>query len=337
MAEDRKDGKKMTKAEFTYRGLLKAFPRPGGEGAHAAFFKAGVLGFKAGIDEDRIVADTLAAVPPGGRPLREGEVEQGVRAGFGAAARRAAGLPDETVCRPAGKPKVPKDAIARIVNAFGGPTADDIAAKSPVPVLGVPDRDSAALALSELYSPGEYLYIGGHNWPGKPGETVRQVQDWIAALASGGPAWPHIVPNPLTGRAAPTKAGGSPTYRGDNCVASFRYAVVESDSLPLEHQIAFWLWADLPVEALVLSGGKSIHGWVRVDCADKAEWDAQVEGDLFPNYLEPLGADPTCKTDARLSRLPGYDRSAEGPDKQGNARGVQRLLWLAPGGGKVRA
>lgn len=332
MGEAKAKEKKMPKSEFTYRSLLKAFPRPGGEGAHTAFFKAGVLGFKAGIDEDRIVADTEAAVPTGGRSLKEGEVAQGVRAGFRAAARKAAGLPDETVCRSTGRPKVPKDAMAMIVNRFGGPTIDDIAAKSPVPVLDVEARDHAALAVRELYSPGEYLYIGGSDWPGVPGDSIRQAQDWLKVLSDRGPAWPHIIPNPLTGRTAPTKAGNRQTYRGDNCVASFRYAVVESDSLPLEQQIAFWLWADLPVETLVLSGGKSIHGWVRVDCADKAEWDVQVEGDLFPNYLEPLGADPACKTDARLSRLPGYDRSVEGAGKC-----VQRLLWLAPGGGKVRA
>ena len=337
MGEAKTKEKKMTKAEFTYRSLLKAFPRPGGEGAHAAFFKAGVLGFKAGIDEDQIVADTEASVPSGGRSLKEGEVGQGVRAGFRAAARKAAGLPDETVCRPFGKPKVPKDAMVMIVNRFGGPTVDDIAAKSPVPVLDVEARDQAALLLTELYGLGEYLYIGGHDWPGRPGDTIRQVQDWLKILPAKGPAWPHIIPNPLTGRTAPTKGDGKPTYRGDNCIADFRYAVVESDSLPLEQQVAFWLWADLPVEALVLSGGKSIHGWVRVDCKDKAEWEAQVEGDLFPNYFEPLGADANCKTDARLSRLPGYDRSVEGPDKYGNVRGIQRLLWLAPGGGKVRA
>jgi hypothetical protein len=117
------------------------------------------------------------------------------------------------------------------------------------------------------------------------------------------------------------KDGSGTTLRGDGCVACFRHAVVEMDGASLEDQLAFWSWAALPVRALILSGGKSIHGWVDVGCSGALEWGLEVSGRLFPEYLIPLGCDPACSNAARVSRLPGHLRADKGA--------VQKLIWLS--------
>jgi hypothetical protein len=134
----------------------------------------------------------------------------------------------------------------------------------------------------------------------------------------------------LTGSAALKKTGEGETLRGDGNVASHRFAIAESDSLSLEEQCAFWMGCpSLPVAALIFSGSKSIHAWLRVDCADAADWDRRIAGELFPGFLVPLRMDASCKNQARLSRMPGFYRT----DK--NA--VQRLIYLAPEGKAVSA
>ena len=87
----------------------------------------------------------------------------------------------------------------------------------------------------------------------------------------------------------------------------------------------------LPVRALILSAGKSIHAWVDVDCADAAEWEREVNGVLFPKFLVPLGCDPSCRNRSRLSRMPGYTRPADSK----SPGGMQRLIWLSPEGKAV--
>ena len=118
------------------------------------------------------------------------------------------------------------------------------------------------------------------------------------------------------------------SLRADSCVAEYRFAVVEFDSIPIEKQYAFWactIQNNFPVAALVHSGGKSIHGWVRVNCKNIDEWRTRVEDELFTNLLVPLGADKMCRNPSRMSRMPGHFRSDKGQ--------WQRLLYLNPEGG----
>ena len=97
--------------------------------------------------------------------------------------------------------------------------------------------------------------------------------------------------------------------------------------MPLEQQICFWAGVPLPVAAVIHSGGKSLHGWVRIDAENSEEWEREVEGKLF-DILQPLGADGACRNEARLSRMPGHFRVEK--------RERQRLLYLAPQGRAVQ-
>ena len=83
----------------------------------------------------------------------------------------------------------------------------------------------------------------------------------------------------------------------------------------------------VPVAALIASGGKSIHAWIRVDCTDRKEWKELVKGRLYRDVFIPLGADPACSNPSRKSRLPGVVRPGGG---------WQEILFLNPQGGSVQ-
>jgi hypothetical protein len=80
------------------------------------------------------------------------------------------------------------------------------------------------------------------------------------------------------------------------------------------------------VVALLDSGGKSIHGWIRIDAENAGQWEERVEVKLF-DILTAVGADKACKNESRLSRMPGHFRSEKGR--------WQRLIYLNPVGGPV--
>ena len=92
-------------------------------------------------------------------------------------------------------------------------------------------------------------------------------------------------------------------------VTDFRYALVESDSLPVEKQNAIIRELELPVAAMVHSGGKSIHAVVRIEAAGYEEYRNRVDY-LYDvckkNGLEP---DRQNRNPSRLSRMPGILRN----------------------------
>lgn len=94
----------------------------------------------------------------------------------------------------------------------------------------------------------------------------------------------------------------------DENVTDYRYALVESDSVPIEKQNAILRKLELPIAMLVYSGGKSLHAIVRVDAVDYSEYRKRVDY-LFDvcekNGLHPDGAN---RNPSRLSRMPGVMR-----------------------------
>ncbi|HPT27329.1 MAG TPA: hypothetical protein PLZ95_12985 [Bryobacteraceae bacterium] len=194
---------------------------------------------------------------------------------------------------------------------------------SPVRIDGEPGPNDALALIDALYPRDANLFCGE-----RYGTTVRAAGEWRDRFARGEPLPPHIIPNPLCGREVPNpKDDGKPSARCDEAVVGFRYATAEFDGMDKADQLAFWWgFASAPIVALIDSGGKSIHAWLRVDCSDRATWEREVEGTLFGKVLIPLGCDPQCRNEARLSRLPGHFR------REKNA--WQRLLYLNPEGGR---
>lgn len=172
-----------------------------------------------------------------------------------------------------------------------------------------------------------FLQEDGKARPYGPGQTksrdqwVRHVQEQgIPASLAG--VW--LRPNPCQ----PVGSGKDGAVT-DSDVVAHRFVLLESDSIPLNLQLALFAgWKLLPIVAVILSGGKSAHAWVRLDAGNAKEYSETVRRLL--TALAPFGIDPKNKNPSRLSRMPSAQRTFGAEDS-----GVQQLLWLNPGKGKL--
>jgi hypothetical protein len=180
-----------------------------------------------------------------------------------------------------------------------------------------PEEDSWRF-LNIMFDSTDLIFIGDRHEAGLIGENIRTAAEWIEFFQNGGTAGPFILINPLSGEPAPRKNGDGETYRGDGCIAACRYALGEFDNLSFEDQVAFWTGAKLPIKALVHSGGKSVHAWLKVDMPDADAWDREIRDKLYRRALIPIGVDSACQNPARLARLPGCRRGDQ----------WQRLLYF---------
>jgi len=106
-------------------------------------------------------------------------------------------------------------------------------------------------------------------------------------------------------------------------VTVFRFALIECDAVPLELQLSLLAKLSLPIAAILTSGGRSLHAWVRIDAANADEFRRDVSRMLA--LLANLGVDGKNKNPARLSRLPGVVRQIGA-----HGDGRQRLYYLNP-------
>lgn len=95
---------------------------------------------------------------------------------------------------------------------------------------------------------------------------------------------------------------------GNTNVTAYRFALVESDTMPLDAQYRMYRKLNLPIAAMVTSGGKSIHAIVHIDAANAVEYRDRVE--MLYTILANKGmvVDTQNKNPSRLSRLPGCSR-----------------------------
>lgn len=163
-----------------------------------------------------------------------------------------------------------------------------------VPSKGVYDRTAAELIASVRKHPDDL------------GATVG---DWKPQVG----AWIRF--NPLDG------AG----VKNEN-VTRFRYALVESDTLPVAEQDILYRKLELPVAALVHSGGKSLHAIVHVDAENYDEYRKRVE--FLYDFLEKNGltVDKQNRNPSRLSRMPGVTRN--GNRQYLAATNIGRKSWV---------
>ena len=94
-------------------------------------------------------------------------------------------------------------------------------------------------------------------------------------------------------------------------VTEYRYALVESDKIPVEQQNGIMHELQLPIAALVFTGGKSLHAIVRVDAGNYDEYRKRV--DFLYNVCDKNGlkVDRNNKNPSRLSRMPGVMRNGK--------------------------
>lgn len=108
-------------------------------------------------------------------------------------------------------------------------------------------------------------------------------------------------------------------------VTEYRYALVESDTLPLEQQEKLIRDLELPVACLVSSGKKSVHAIVHIDAGTYTEYRQRVQYLYEICKQRGLEIDPQNKNPARLSRMPGVMRN--GRRQQLLATNIGKADW----------
>lgn len=206
-------------------------------------------------------------------------------------------------------------------------TMEEFSARSPVKLSSSPE--DAVAAFTALYAPSEYVNIitkytlndKGKANPSGSGKSLPR-DEWIEWFkskgipASAAGAWIRMNPclQEGTGKDGAIK---------DCDVTAYRFMLIESDSLPVELQISLYAVLKLPVAALIVSGAKSIHAWIKLDAPDSESYDTSVLRIL--TAMAPFGFDQSNKNPSRLSRLPGAFRVI-GAVKDG----FQELFYLNP-------
>lgn len=142
-----------------------------------------------------------------------------------------------------------------------------------------------------------------------PDDLGATIGDWKPDAG----AWIRF--NPLDGNGV----------KNDN-ITGFRYALVESDTLPIAEQDIVFRKLELPIAALVHSGGKSLHAIVRVDADDYEEYRKRVT--FLYDFLEKNGVsiDKQNRNPSRLSRMPGVTRN--GNRQYLVATNIGRKSWV---------
>jgi len=308
------------RARDQYAEALAILPPSGGGGCHAALLGVANRGRIAGLKPERVFDDLRARVR-GTRDVTNEEIMAAVNKAFVSDLKAPA---RERRARPRVNGTAARD---RIIKAGAGTTMTGILERSPVAIDWPADQDAARFLL-HMYRPDELVFLGDDKGVGSLGGSIRPAIEWVERFACAHVIpYPKIMANPLTGQIGLTK-NGAESYRADSCVSAHRYVICEFDQISLDEQSAFWAACPrLPVAAIIFSGKKSLHAWVRVDCTNKNEWEAEIENKLFPEILVPLGLDGACKNESRLSRLPGHIRSDTGLR--------QHLVYLCPQGKAV--
>lgn len=178
-------------------------------------------------------------------------------------------------------------------------------------------RNELAAYIDALFEPDEYVaYVTSYSKkerdgvvklvPGDRGVYARTAQNIRDALKSGmenalgtlydeSGAWIRF--NPLDGHGV-----------GNANVTAFRHCLVESDETEPATVKAVVEQLNLPVSAMVYSGGKSMHVIVKVDAKDSDEYRKRVEKVYSVCEKSGVSVDKANKNPSRLSRMPGVTR-----------------------------
>ena len=191
------------------------------------------------------------------------------------------------------------------------------------------------LFLQTIYEPNDYVgYVTNDAWQTTDGKWVpskgvyyRTAEELIASL--------HRYPDDLGATVGDWKPEAGAWIRfnaldGDGVrnenVISYKYALVESDSMPIDEQIAMYRKLELPIAALVHSGNKSVHAIVHVDASSIEEYRKRVTYlyDFLANHR--VKVDTQNRNPSRLSRMPGVTRN--GQHQKLIAVNVGRKSWV---------
>lgn len=186
-------------------------------------------------------------------------------------------------------------------------------------------KDDFIQALQAAFLPDELVAVCDARW-----QEDRWVPD--AAMIKSRTQWEkHHAKRPIdlicsTGGGAYIGINPISTLQGgrknDN-IHAYRHVLAEFDDGDPDEQRRVLETSGLPITLIVTSGKRSIHGWIRVDAANKQEWDERRD-----QIFAQLKCDPKNNDPARVSRCPGVLREVDG------VRVLQALLATQIGPGE---
>ena len=319
-----------------YRAALATF-QPGAtwDGLKSLTFWA----VAAGLSADDVITDARAQGVTG----RDADIRRGIETArrkvdawnAAHADRRTA----RTAYRPKQKPTPPKPsrAVEDCVEAGRRglcTTSGALMSLSPVDVRRMDAAEQRRAQLAAMFDRPDLrdLPVGiaprSGAWIPRAGHDFMSVADWLADGTRLARAGELVKINPFTG-ASDERGDGKPHLATVATVAAFAHALLEFDDMPLSDQCAFWYGAitlyRLPVVALVYSGGKSIHGVVRVDCASRAEFDKAAD---LARRTFATSPNPSMRLDVQSLALPIAGARLAGCVRA-DTRRAQRLLYVA--------
>ncbi|HPA19499.1 MAG TPA: AAA family ATPase [Verrucomicrobiae bacterium] len=184
----------------------------------------------------------------------------------------------------------------------------------PAAAAALPEAREGLMAtylhFETAYGPEEQVAVcvgsmgeDGRDHPAGAGQT-RTRDEWLALLASGIDPWPREPGAGVFVRINPMLAGG----KTDSDVAAFRHALLEWDDLPIERQWPIIRHSRIPCTAVINSGGRSLHAWVRVDAKGAEEYRERVAA--LHEFFADCAPCAKNKNPSRFSRLAGVARGA---------------------------
>jgi len=190
-----------------------------------------------------------------------------------------------------------------------------IGGEPAAPVLGRrPEWETADMPefLQSLFRPGELISYNvdakldadGRWKPDGYGIRGRLLETFLTGESAASIVSPHteagawVRLNPMDGKGI-----------ADKNVKDYRHALVESDSMPVEAQLALINKLRLPCAAIVHSGGKSIHAVVKIEAGGDLDlYRARVKRLYGVLAAHGMAVDGHNGNPSRLSRLPGVKR-----------------------------
>lgn len=94
-------------------------------------------------------------------------------------------------------------------------------------------------------------------------------------------------------------------------VTEYRYALVESDGMEIEKQVAIYKKLEIPCACIINSGGKSAHAIVRVFASSLEEYRKRVDFLYEVCANNGLPVDKQNRNPSRYSRMPGVMRDGK--------------------------
>lgn len=264
---------------------LRALPGPGGTHRWLAQVASGlrhVLSADRCFTFQRECCDAFVRH----RPVPDAEIEAAVEFAYAGQPVARVNFGRQPVDWPDPNPALITQVLADVAPAFDAERDTGLAARDVLP---------------HLFRPGELVCTGRNTERAmvRPLEETLADADWLQ----------FIVVNPMRERSA-LNHRGQPSPRCQNNTRTRRYLVAEFDDPALtkaqQARLLTQLAAFAPLVLVVDSGGKSLHGWFRVD-----RYNARDQVRFFGAACL-LGADPTRWDLCGWLRMPGGLRVVAG-------------------------